>query len=292
MFAKTAEAFKEYARKLNMTPLEKKVYEACSNENWGTSNSVMIELAQSTNNFADYPVIVGETCLAIEEPSSKWRRILKGLNLLEYLIKFGNERVLEDFRQSYRLQKLRQLIDLRITEEGKDRGASIREKATLVLNLLNDQSFLRSEREKAGQGRERFVGVESSGNIKKFIQPVVSTRGVSDSRDPFKPQQQVSTAKLDAIRSENSSVKISFGSPKMTKTNVPTMDLLDFELSPKKSEDFGDFVSASTPKTIEQHKSDNSLNFLFEPNNPFGGQNTIQATTSRRSSNPFDFSGL
>ena len=50
----------------------------------------------------------------------KWRAIFKALSLLEFLVKNGPERVIEDTRDN--IGKLRRMGDFSKVEDGKDRG--------------------------------------------------------------------------------------------------------------------------------------------------------------------------
>ncbi|KAF4667650.1 hypothetical protein FOZ61_008038 [Perkinsus olseni] len=48
-------------------------------------------------------------------------------------------------------------------EEGRDKGAGIREKSREIVDLVNNPVQLRAEREKARQGRDKYIGIGSSG---------------------------------------------------------------------------------------------------------------------------------
>lgn len=272
MFAKTAEALRDYAKKFSMTPLEKKLNDAMSNENWGAPNSLLIELSQATTNFNDFFVITRELWAAIDEPPEKWRRIFKALSLLEYLLKYGTDRMAEDARQ--RLPRIRSLMDFRFNEDGKERGSGVREKSALVMNMLNDQAFLAGERKKAKEGKDRFVGVASSGAVHSFG----GYANASSSSPPLQNfTETVSTARLDNLRRTETPVP----KPKM-------VDLLDLDFSPPKKSttfeadfgDFGDFVSqAPAPPKVAAPTS-----------NPFDLMNS--PVNKNKSTNPFAFSGL
>ena len=272
MFAKTAEALRDYAKKFSMTPLEKKLNDAMSNENWGAPNSLLIELSQATSNFNDFFVITREVWAAIDEPPEKWRRIFKALALLEYLLKYGTDRMAEDARQ--RLPRIRSLMDFKFNEDGKERGSGVREKSALVMNMLNDQTFLAAERKKAKEGKDRFVGMASSGAVHSFGGYASAGSSAAPPAQPAAFSETVSTARLDNLRKAEAPAK-----PKM-------VDLLDLDFSPKKSApsfeadfgDFGDFVSqAPAPK-------------INAPSNPFDLMNS--PVNKGKSSNPFAFSGL
>eukprot|EP00435_Cladocopium_sp_Y103_P021151 s4476_g5.t1 len=141
------------------TPLEKNLREATSNQNWGVPNSQLHDIARASFDFQEYGVIITEIWTGLQESKSRWRRVLKTLNLLEFLIKNGSERIIDEVRREQ--FKVRPLMDFSYSEDGKDKGASVREKAKAILELLNDNDMLRSEREKARTHREKFMGMSS-----------------------------------------------------------------------------------------------------------------------------------
>merc|ERR1719387_2540920 len=139
--------------------LDKKLAEACSNENWGCPNSLLAEIGQATWSPDDYRTVMSYVWATMGEPPKYWRRILKALNLLEYLLKSGSERCIDEARDN--LYKIRSLEGFHHEEEGKDKGVGLREKAKIVAELLNDRSSLREEREKCRQLRDKFVGISA-----------------------------------------------------------------------------------------------------------------------------------
>merc|ERR1719487_810039 len=139
--------------------LEKKLKEACSNENWGCPNSLLAEIGQATWSPDDYRTVMSYVWATMGEPPKYWRRILKALNLLEYLLKSGSEHCIDEARDN--LYKIRSLEGFHFEEEGKDKGIGLREKAKVVAELLNDRSTLREERDKCRQLRDKFVGISA-----------------------------------------------------------------------------------------------------------------------------------
>ena len=67
---------KNYA--LNVSEIEAKVNEATNDEPWGASSTLMQEIAQATNNFADFNEIM--PCIFrnfMEREAREWRQIYK-----------------------------------------------------------------------------------------------------------------------------------------------------------------------------------------------------------------------
>merc|ERR1719487_559091 len=139
--------------------LDRKLTEACSNENWGCPNSLLAEIGQATWSPDDYRTVMSYVWATMGEAPKYWRRILKALNLLEYLLKSGSERCIDESRDN--LYKIRSLEGFHHEEEGKDKGVGVREKAKVVAELLNDRATLREEREKCRQLRDKFVGISA-----------------------------------------------------------------------------------------------------------------------------------
>jgi len=80
------------------------------------------------------------------------------------------------------------LKDFQYLEEQKDQGASVREKAKQLVNLLRDDERLKAERAKAFKARERFaqnaMGI-SSDNKMVFATRSLSNRPNSSYADPY-----------------------------------------------------------------------------------------------------------
>lgn len=79
--------------------------------------------------------------------------------MIEFFIKNGAERFIEDCRD--RLHKIRQLQDYNYYENDMDKGSGVREKSKQIVELLNNNEAIRSEREKAKALRNKFVGIDS-----------------------------------------------------------------------------------------------------------------------------------
>ena len=112
---------------------------------------------------------------SIESPSRNWKTLFKALTLLEFLVKNGPERIVEETRD--RSFTLRPLQDFHATEGTIDRGTGVREKSKSLIELLGSNDQIRTEREKARQLRHKFIGISNSGNG--------PTSGLGNSNDPY-----------------------------------------------------------------------------------------------------------
>jgi len=70
--------------------LENNLAEATSNAKWGCANTLLHEIARSSLDFQEYTTIMTEIWSGMSEKGPKWRRVLKSVSLLEFLMKNGN----------------------------------------------------------------------------------------------------------------------------------------------------------------------------------------------------------
>ncbi|KAL7777947.1 hypothetical protein CFE70_004621 [Pyrenophora teres f. teres 0-1] len=156
---------------MNYTEMEAKVREATNNEPWvtngrqGASSTALQEIANGTFNYQ----LLNEIMPMIykrftEKASEEWRQIYKALQLLEYLIKNGSERVIDDARSHVSLLKMLRQFHF-IDSNGKDQGINVRNRAKELADLLGDVDRIRTERKKARANRNKFGGVEGGAGL-------------------------------------------------------------------------------------------------------------------------------
>ncbi|KAF2090405.1 ENTH-domain-containing protein [Saccharata proteae CBS 121410] len=145
---------------MNYTEMESKVREATNNEPWGASSTLMQEIANGTYNYQ----LLNEIMPMIykrftEKAAEEWRQIYKALQLLEFLIKNGSERVIDDARSHLSLLKMLRQFHF-IDQNGKDQGLNVRNRSKELAELLSDVDRIRAERKKARATRNKYGGVE------------------------------------------------------------------------------------------------------------------------------------
>ncbi|KAL3422171.1 epsin-3 [Phlyctema vagabunda] len=150
---------------MNYTEMEAKVREATNNEPWGCPTSQMQEIANGTYNYQ----LLNEIMPMIykrftEKAAEEWRQIYKGLQLLEFLIKNGSERVIDDARSHLTLLKMLRQFHF-IDQNGKDQGINVRNRAKELAELLSDVDRIRAERKKARATRNKYGGVEGGAGL-------------------------------------------------------------------------------------------------------------------------------
>jgi epsin len=111
-----------------------------------------------------------------EKAAEEWRQIYKALQLLEFLIKHGSERVIDDARGHITLLKMLRQFHF-IDQNGKDQGINVRNRAKELAELLGDVERIRNERKKARSNKAKYTGVEGGGGGGAF-----SSGGGSGSR--------------------------------------------------------------------------------------------------------------
>ncbi|GJE92639.1 ENTH-domain-containing protein [Phanerochaete sordida] len=148
---------------LNVSEMEAKVREATNDEPWGASSTLMQEIAQGTFNFQNFNEIM--PCIYarfMEKEAKQWRQIYKALQLLEYLVKNGSERVVDDARSHIATIKMLRNFYY-IDEKGKDQGLNVRNRSKELVELLSDVEKIRTERRKAKTNKSKYTGVGNDG---------------------------------------------------------------------------------------------------------------------------------
>ncbi|KAI9791269.1 MAG: Epsin-3, clathrin recruitment and traffic between the Golgi and endosome [Peltula sp. TS41687] len=145
---------------MNFTEMEAKVREATNNDAWGASSQLMQEIANGTFNYSQLNEIMPMIYKRFTDKSAEeWRQIYKALQLLEYLVKNGSERVVDDARSHMTLLKMLRQFHY-IDQNGKDQGINVRNRAKELAELLSDVDRIRAERKKSRATRNKYGGVE------------------------------------------------------------------------------------------------------------------------------------
>lgn len=94
-----------------------------------------------------------------EKSAEEWRQIYKALQLMEFLVKNGSERVIDDARSHMSLLKMLKQFHY-IDQNGKDQGLNVRNRSKELVDLLSDVDRIRQERKKSRTTRNKYTGVE------------------------------------------------------------------------------------------------------------------------------------
>ncbi|QSL64271.1 hypothetical protein MERGE_000427 [Pneumocystis wakefieldiae] len=194
---------------MNYNEIEVKVREATNNEPWGASTTLMQEIAVGTYNYAAFNEIMTMIYRRFTEKSpGEWRQIYKALQLLEFLVKHGSERVIDDARSHISVIKVLRNFHY-IDNKGKDRGINVSNRAKDLVQLLLDNDLLKQERKKAKVNKERYIGVGSDDNKCSKYEGFGRSRSVYSeyNDDPFYGDRRFSSeAKMESYNSMDHSI--------------------------------------------------------------------------------------
>lgn len=175
---------KSYVRKaqnavLNLSDIEAKVREATNNEPWGASTTLMADIARGTFNYRDREEICNMIFRRFTEKSAnEWRQIYKSLQLMEYLVKNGSERFVDDARANVSLVSMLKSFHY-IDSKGVDQGINIRNRSKELSALLNDESKIRQERKKAKENSKKYDAISSTSAGSRLANKNSTRRNVS-----------------------------------------------------------------------------------------------------------------
>ncbi|KAH9829721.1 uncharacterized protein C8Q71DRAFT_789745 [Rhodofomes roseus] len=143
----------------NVSEMEAKVREATNDEPWGASSTLMQEISQGTFNFQNFNEIMPAIYARfMEKEARQWRQIYKALQLLEYLVKNGSERVVDDARSHIATVKMLRNFYY-VDDKGKDQGLNVRNRSKELVDLLSDVDKIRVERRKAKTNKSKYTGI-------------------------------------------------------------------------------------------------------------------------------------
>jgi len=147
---------------MNYSEWEIKVRDATNNEPWGASSTLMKEIAKGTYQYDSFNDIMNTIYSRLTEcTEDKWRQCYKALQLLEYLIKNGSERVISSCNENiYVIRACQKFIY--VDPNGKDQGINVRARAKEIYDLLKNKDKINEERAKAKENKNKYKGVSSA----------------------------------------------------------------------------------------------------------------------------------
>ncbi|GIL88365.1 hypothetical protein Vretimale_15048 [Volvox reticuliferus] len=155
-------AAKAKALALNVTEIELKVLEATNEEPWGPHGKEMQEIARAAEDPEKYNLIMNVISERLQMRDENWRLCYKGLLLLEYMVKHGPWRIVDELARSVTsLERLRDDFEYK-DAQGRDHGINVRQRAGELAALVCNTDRVRQEREKAARNANKFKGVSSS----------------------------------------------------------------------------------------------------------------------------------
>ncbi|KXZ52415.1 hypothetical protein GPECTOR_9g459 [Gonium pectorale] len=153
---------KAKALALNVSEIELKVLDATNEEPWGPHGKDMQEIARAAEEPEKYNLIMNVISERLQMRDENWRLCYKALLLLEYLVKHGPWRVVDELNRSVSsLERLRDDFEYK-DPQGRDQGINVRQRAGELALLVSNTDRVRQEREKAARNANKYKGVSSS----------------------------------------------------------------------------------------------------------------------------------
>ena len=72
---------------LNLSPAEAKVMDACNNDKWGPSGTIMHEICDYTRYPSECEDVLNILFMKLEETGRNWRMCYKALSCIEFMVR-------------------------------------------------------------------------------------------------------------------------------------------------------------------------------------------------------------
>ncbi|CAL2051005.1 unnamed protein product [Caenorhabditis brenneri] len=232
------------------------VREATNEDPWGPTGPQMKKIAEYTRSryMEDfYNVYTPLFSRMLENNKDAWRRVYKSLVLLDYLLKNGSERFVQEAREkTYELRRLESYKY--IDEKGRDQGINIRHRVKQILEMMNDDELLQAERKKANaDDKSKYRGFDQY-DMKMSSSSFKSSSSSSKFDDWNGGSSSSTTTKRyddDGFKKKEVS-NFSFGG---NRSPSPELGFVDEKKKPEEDDGFGDFVSSRSSLPAATNKS-------------------------------------
>ncbi len=148
-----------------------RVRNATSNDINGPNVVELQEIAQLTYSLTDRLDVLEIVERRLNDKGKNWRHVAKTLQLLDYLLHYGDEGIVDWTRQRlFEIKTLREF--LYVDDSGLDQGVIIRTKAKDIVSLILDKERLQKERQQSRATLNTSSSIYNAG---------VTTRGTGSS---------------------------------------------------------------------------------------------------------------
>ncbi|EFP12881.1 CRE-RSD-3 protein [Caenorhabditis remanei] len=243
---------------MNYPKAQMDVREATNEDPWGPTGPQMKKIAEYTRSryMEDfYNVYTPLFARMLENNKDAWRRVYKSLILLDYLLKNGSERFVQEAREkTYELRRLESYKY--IDEKGKDQGINIRHRVKQILELLNDDDLLQAERKKANSDdKSKYKGYDKY-DINNSGMKSSSSSNFDNNWDRGGSSSSSTNKKWEDDFKSKEVSNFSFRSSTNNRSPSPELGFVD-EKKQKEVEDdgFGDFVSSRSSNPAAKSRS-------------------------------------
>ena len=114
----------------------------------------MLKLTSSVLFRSNVDRVCNFMYVKLQSPAVQWRRVLKSLTAIEFIIKNGSPPAVIQFKRD--MYKISALCNFTYNENGMERGNSVREKVNLIIDMLSQENRLYQERAEAFEYRKKF----------------------------------------------------------------------------------------------------------------------------------------
>lgn len=118
--------------------------------------SVIAEKSYNEHNLKSIGMFIEKS---LKADSKEWRKYRNLMKIIEYILKFACPDATNVVRRFQ--NEIRMLQSYNCVEAGNDRGSSVREGATAVINLLNNPRELDYVRDQCKRDKEKYTGISS-----------------------------------------------------------------------------------------------------------------------------------
>lgn len=119
------------------SPIEQKVRSATKDDGYKPSERMLMEIADATHSYKHLPIIMKVIWKRLNDHTRNWKKLFKGLLVLEYIMKHGSEQVRIEVQVRRPEVQTLTMFQHGGTFDGKDIGLHVRDKAKEILEWLD-----------------------------------------------------------------------------------------------------------------------------------------------------------
>ncbi|CAO3639316.1 unnamed protein product [Cunninghamella blakesleeana] len=286
MTGRVVRSIKNYAK--GFSEVQIKVRKATSNDSTGPNGDLLNTIAQLTFNPQDFIEIMDMIDKRLNDKGKNWRHVFKALLLLDYCLHVGSDNVVSYAKENiYVVKTLKEFQH--IDDTGTDVGIHVRQKASDIVYLLQDNKRLKGERKKRKEIRERMRKMEDYMNkiISKNNQPIENNHHHNDDELNFALKESKRMAIEEAKKrkqgeDDDLAIAIKLSEQEAIKKEKESQQM-ENRITPQ-------FNALSNPYSQQsQSQTNSSNNALFQTtNNPYLQQQQLQEQQYQSTGNQFN----
>lgn len=143
---------------MTLSYTERHLKEALDQEH-AIPTTILSVIAEKSHNDYNLTAIMKFFDKAFKNDLKEWKKYRNLVKIIEYLLRYGSINLINSLKKYQ--SELRMLQNYSMMDQGADRGAIIRENATLIVTLLSNYRELDEIREQSRKLREKYSGISS-----------------------------------------------------------------------------------------------------------------------------------